>query len=217
MNSKPHRTNSDFQLRYFLAGDCKTPDGAWSLMYSQRVDIENKLRHSDAQKLRRDAKILAAEEVINNVDAPRVDVLNAMADKAEAEADIPIWNLNLQAARMELATIIKLMDELEPLRKYGHLPLLEATEACQQEEWLLELQCRAQMFLTSQGTIPWDHLNTMACHPQFQSDLVPFITNLTAKLSTIKGPDEGMKLMFKPSVFETPAIETSVVPSSNNA
>jgi hypothetical protein len=34
MNAKPHRTNSDFQLRYFLARSCHTPDGARALMYT---------------------------------------------------------------------------------------------------------------------------------------------------------------------------------------
>lgn len=182
MNSKPHRQNSQFQLRYFLAGDCKTADGAWSLMYGQKIDMETKLRHSESQRLRRESKIALAQEIIDDPKATKGQILGAQADIAEQEADTPVWELNLQAAQMELADIENLMAELEPHRKYGHLPLLEATEAAQRDEWLEELKTRAENFLVTQGTIPHDHLNTMRCHPDFKTHLVPHISNLMVEM-----------------------------------
>ncbi len=201
MNSKPHRNNSDFQLRHFLAGDCKTPDGAWALMYSQKIDMESKIRHSDSQRMRRDAKIAAAEEIIADPASKRSERLDAQADILETQADVTTWELNLQAAKNELATIEGIMAELEPLRKYAHLPILEASEACQREEWLLELMGRAETFLVSQGTIPWDHLNTMSCHPDFKSHIVPHINQLTASIRALTSAGDGLLLLTQGTVL----------------
>lgn len=202
MNSKPHRQNSEFQLRYFLAGDCKTPDGAWSLMYGQKIDMESKLNHSEAQRLRREARIAAAQEIIDSETSSKSQVLNARADIIEANADLDTWLMNLQAAKDELRDIQKIMDELHPLRKYAHLPILEATEACQREEWLLELKARAENFIMSQGAIPHDHLNTMRCHPDFMEYLVPYIAELTTKVGKLTSLHEGLKLLATPPLLE---------------
>jgi len=206
LNSKPHRQNSKFQLTYFMAGDCKTADGAWSLMYGQKIDIEGKLRHAEAQKLKRDAKIMAAEEVLDDPKAKPSEKLYARADIAEALADVPTWEMNLQAAKMELVDIQENMDKLEPHRKYAHLPLLEATEACQQEEWLLELQARVENYMISQGSIPADHLNTMRCHPEFHTRIVPHIKNVyqaRLKLTAATAMD-GLELL-SPNTYQLEA------------
>jgi hypothetical protein len=184
MESKPHRTNSDFQLRYFMAGSCHTPDGAWMLMYGQKIIIESNLAHSKAQRLRRDAKIEAAQAVIDDAVAPPHAKKSAQADIIEANAELPIWENNVKAACDELATITKLMNELEPKRKYKKLPLLEANEAAQRDEWLGELLERAENFLLMQGTIPHDHFHTMRCHPDFEAKIVPHIWAITGGLKS---------------------------------
>ena len=165
------------------------------------IDIESKIRNSESQRWRRDAKIAAAEEIIADSSSKRSECLNAQADILEANADITTWELNLQAAKNELVTIKQLMDELEPLRKYSNLPTLEANEACQREEWLLELLGRAEVFLVTQGTIPWDHLNTMVCHPDFKSHIVPHINKLTASIQQLTSSGEGLLLLTQGSVF----------------
>jgi hypothetical protein len=182
MNSKPHRNNSDFQLRYFLAGSCHTADGAYVLLYSQLVDMEAKVKHQVAQELRREAKLLEIDEILNHPGSTQVQKLNAMADKAEIEANLPVWEMNRVAATQELETIKKLMEELEPLRKYGHLDILAASEATQREEWLGELKHRAENFLLTQGTIPPDQLETMRTHPDFESSIVPHVQQLTQNI-----------------------------------
>lgn len=194
MISKPHRNNSDFQLRYFLAGSCHTADGAWSLLYGQKIDIEVKIKHAEAQRLRRLAAIADAEDVLNR-DAKASAKMIANADIIEQNSGTAVWELNTQAARNELATIDALMTELEPLRKYGHLPLLEANEASQREEWLLELKERAENFLLTQGTIPHDHLHTMRCHPDFKTILAPAIGELMDKMRTVQSASEGLALI----------------------
>jgi len=183
MESKPHRTNSDFQLRYFMAGSCHTPDGAWMLMYGQKIVIESNLNNAEAQRLRREAKIEAARYALDQ-NIPLFQKKLAQADIVEANADLSIWENNVKAAQDELATLEKLMAELEPQRKFAHLPLLEANEATQRGEWLGELKERAENFLLTQGTIPHDHFHTMRCHPDFEQEIVPHIRAITADVKS---------------------------------
>ena len=112
--------------------------------------------------------------------------LNAEADIQEVENERITSEMNLKAAIDELAYINKLMAELEPHRKYGHLPLLEANEACQREEWLEELKARAENFLVCQGAIPHDQLSTMRSHPDFETILVPHIKETVLRIQTNK-------------------------------
>lgn len=160
------------------------------LMYGQKIDREAVVKSCEAQKLRRDAKIMEAQEVLDNPNASKPDKLKAQADIIEAEAHYYTWATNLEAAKMELATIEQLMAEVEPHRKYKHLPLLEANEAAQREEWLGEFKNRVENFLFSTGTIPEDHLRAMRNHPDFQSELLPHITGVMKKLSSAQSPVE---------------------------
>lgn len=184
MNSKPHRTNSDFQLKYFLVGSCHTADAAWTLLYGQKIDIEGKIRFAKVAELRRDAKRLAALEILSVENTTASARMNAEADIHEVESEKIVSDLNLKAAIDELECINTLMAELDPHRKYAHLSLLEANEACQREEWLEELKTRAENFLVSQGAIPCDQLSTMRTHPDFETMLVPFIQETVLKIQT---------------------------------
>lgn len=186
MIAKPHRTNSDFQLHHFFVGSCHTADGAWAVLYAEKIALEDKLRHSEAQRLRRDAKIAAANEVFEDSSALRSAILNAKADIAEANADVGTWTLNVEAAKNELATIVALMVQVEPHRKYSHLPLLAANEASQCEEWKRELMYRAENFLMTMGTIPHDHFARMREHPQFKSEILPHCNRVQALIKSNK-------------------------------
>ena len=186
MDSKPHRTNSNFQLQYFIANSCKTVDGAWSILYGQKIDIENKIQISELQQEKKRIKKLKLEKAISET-TDELDKLELQADLKELNIGEETFLLNLKAAKNELDFIKNLMDDLEPRRLYSHLPLLEANEAMQRAEWLEELKCRAENFLITQGTIPHDHLQTMRCHPDFYENIVPFIKNVTAKLTQESG------------------------------
>ena len=191
MSSQPHRNNSDFQLRHFIAGGCHTADGAWNMLYEQMLDIKIKLEHTKAQALRRKAKKLdlerAKEETRTVSDALRIE-----ADLIEWQSGEGLAELAIAGAERELATIKSLMDELEPSRKYAHLPLLEATEAAQREEWLHEFKNRIENYLISQGTVPEDQLRAMRNHPDFGTHLVPHMKQIAAK---IKKHDEPSDLL----------------------
>jgi hypothetical protein len=184
MHSSPHRNNSDFQLRYFIANDCHTADIAWCLMYEQKLDIHIKLANTKAKVLRRKAKRIEIDENLNSTDP--VKQLNAQADLIEWQSGEGLLEMAILGAEQEIATIESIMAELEPQRKYADLPILEAAQAAQREEWLLEFQSRTENFLLSRGTIPDDQLNAMRNHPDFEAKLVPFITEVAQKIATNK-------------------------------
>ena len=77
------------------------------------------------------------------------------------------------------------MAELEPQRKFKHLPMLEANEAAQREEWLGELKERAENFLLTTGTIPHDHFHHMRCHPDFEKEIAPHIRKISGSTRLI--------------------------------
>lgn len=182
MHSASHRLNHDFQLRHFLAGSCHTPDAAWTLLYSQKIDMESKLKTAKAQAIDRRIKALEAENLLASSDP----IMRLQGEKiqAELEASQYIFDMNVEGAEKELETIVALMEELEPLCKYAHLPILERNEACWREEWALELIRRAENNLLAYGTIPPDQLETMRQHPDFKERIVPKILELTAKVQT---------------------------------
>jgi len=184
MHSSPHRNNSDFQLKYFMANSCHTADTAWCLMYEQKLDIQIKLESTKARVLRRKAKRVEIDEALKSEDC--VKQLNAQADLIEWESNNGLLELAILGAEQELATIESIMAELEPQRKYAHLSVLEASQAAQREEWLLEFKQRTENYLLSKGTIPEDQLNAMRNHPDFKTELVPFIENVVQQISTSK-------------------------------
>ena len=180
MHSASHRLNHDFQLRHFLAGSCHTPDAAWTLLYSQKIDMESKLKTAKAQAIDRKIKALEVENLLASSDP----IMRLQGEKiqTELEASQYIFDMNVEGAEKELETIVALMEELEPLCKYAHLPILERNEACWREEWCLELIRRAENNLLAYGTIPPDQLETMRQHPDFKERIVPKILELTAKV-----------------------------------
>ena len=184
--SKPHRANDDFQLQHFIAGNRKTPDGAYALLYSLKIDIEHKLVVAESQRLDREANIEEQEYLIS-IAQHEWEKKKAQAEIIKLKAAIPTWEMNLQGAKNELATIQKLMDELEPKRKYAHLPLLEANEASQQEEWKLELMERAENQMLSHALgINWDELETMRSHPEFKTEILPHISQFVGLLDRVQ-------------------------------
>ena len=153
-------------------------------MYEQKLDIHMKLEHTKATLLRRQAKLIEIEQALESTDP--VTQLNAQADLIEWKSGQGMLEMAILGAEQELATITSIMAELEPQRKYADLPILEAAQAAQREEWLLEFKRRTENYLLSSGTIPEDHLNAMRNHPDFESNLVPHITNVLQKISVDK-------------------------------
>jgi exonuclease VII large subunit len=194
MHSAPHRNNSDFQLRHFVGGSCHTPDAAWNVLYEQRLDILQKREATRAKLLRREANRLDLEQQKAAI-ASEQDRLRYEANKIEFDAGEGMLEMALAGADKEIATIEGLMAELEPQRKYKHLPLLEATEAAQPEEWALEFKHRAENYLLSIGTIPADQLEAMRKHPDFDAVILPHIKHKMALLENARTRADAANLL----------------------
>jgi hypothetical protein len=184
MHSSPHRNNSDFQLRYFMANNCHTADVAWCLMYEQRLDIKLKLEATRAKIFRKQAKKVEIDQLLQSED--EVERLKAQAELIEWQSGEGLLEMAIKGAEQELATIDLIMAELEPQRKYGDLPVLEASQAAQREEWCLEFKRRTENYLLSIGTIPEDQLNAMRNHPDFEAEIVPHVQQVMHQISAAK-------------------------------
>jgi hypothetical protein len=181
MNSKNNRINHDFQIAYFLAGACHTADAAYSLLSDLKEDRELALAQTESEGLRAKAKLVRAQHKIAS---------DSEADRLEGEADIlehknnqKFLEKNILAAKEELEFINLMIERINPLRRYSHLPDHKAHEAAQREEWRLELISRAETFLLTTGTIPSDQFTVMQQHPDFEDSIWPSIVSARRLLS----------------------------------
>jgi len=202
MHYSTNRVNHDFQIAHFIAGSCHTADAAYAILCDLKEDRNNSIKVFAASKLREKAKRVRAQRLIDSTD--EAEQLEGQADLVEIEAMAETIQKNYAAAEAELKTISKYMDELEPLRKYAHLSLPEAHEAAQREEWLLELKCRVENYITTTGTVPPDQIATMRLHPDFASTLLPHINHVRHLLVSNDGPAID-KLMIRKE-FPLPAL-----------
>jgi len=176
MHYKTNRLNHDFQIAYFIAGSCHTPDAAYAILCDLRDDRANALKTHAAGKLREKAKRLRAEKMLMSDD--EATRLEGQADLTEADAMADTAIACYDAAVAELAMIERCMAAVETHRKFAHLPLPKAHEAAQSEEWKLELIHRAENHLLTTGTIATDHFATMRLHPEFHSSILPAINEI---------------------------------------
>jgi hypothetical protein len=217
MTVKFNKNNSDFQTAYFIAGAYHTADAAYIALLNQRQDREQVLSQVPVGTLRQQAARLRAERALASEDP---------AERLEGQATILEMNTHeafnqqlIEAARAELAFIDLCILRLQPHRKYAHLSAAEAAEACQQEEWALELRRRAENYMLTGGTIPHDHFNTMRQHPDFDTKILPHIEQLHVGMSTPGGmlqvirdskPPQDLQFMLgldHPSEAQTTAIQ----------
>jgi hypothetical protein len=173
MHAKNNRVNKNFQIAYFLAGSCHTPDGAYSLLKDLQEDREMALAQLESSDLRIQAKIAKSKYIIEN--GPEWEKLEAQADLAEIENNKKFSERNIEAAKVELNFINQCIDKINPHRIFAHLPDPEAHEAAQFDEWKFELISRAENYLLTTGTIPTDHFVTMRQHPAFIDHILPAI------------------------------------------
>jgi hypothetical protein len=177
---KNHRNNTNFQIRYFLAGMCHTPDGAYAVLCDLLEDRELAVKTHRASLLKTEASRLRAKRLLESDD--EIVRLDGEAALAEIESVRALSDSCYAAALDEVDYIKCCMEELQPLRKYAYLPDAQAHEISQAEEWRLELIHRAENYLVTSGTIPADHLATMRAHPDFHESIAPAIEALSERM-----------------------------------
>lgn len=176
-----HWRNSNFGIKYFIASKAHCADEAYRLLKELWEDRDVAIKNSEASRIRSEAKRKRAERVLAS-NADELDKMEAQADLVELAAFEDQGKAVLEAAIKERAYIQSLIDEIQPLRTFGHLPDYEASQATQELEWKHELVWRAENFLASQGSIPHDHLSTMRLHPAWEQELLPKIQNIQEQI-----------------------------------
>lgn len=194
MHYKTNRQNHDFQIAYFIAGSCQTPDAAYSILCDLKEDRSNAIKSFNAHSLRDQAKMIKAERKLQ--DADEAVRLEGQADIEEMKAMVETTQKNYDAALAELAFIEKCIEKLQPLRKFAHLSDAEAHEAAQHDEWKLQLVHTAENHILNTGMIPPDHFATMRMHPAFATEILPALEKTKLLLnSSGKGPEDGARLV----------------------
>lgn len=182
MHSSPYRTNSDFQLRYFIAGYCYTADGAFGVLHSLHLAQRQKVAMQEVNAWTDEIIQLESEEALR-LTADRLEAAKQGDDKEEQRqarvAHLRVLaetrtheilgegrDIQAQGQRAELAAIEELLAEIEPHRRFSHLPPLQAIEASQYGEWLGELVGRGINYaLGGILGVPSDHVQAMRAHP----------------------------------------------------
>src|SRR5574341_297095 len=176
-----HWNNSQFQLRYFLIGACHTADEGYRLARELEEDRQRALDNCRVQLTKRQAvlqcaKILSVVPLVRHW--ARAVLLQEQLERKRLQALI-------NAAEWELCTIRRCIEELQPLRRYAHIPDHEAHQACQREEWRLRLMTRCENMLAA-GGIAWDHIATMRQHPDWEEHILPHLLEVQQKLKRME-------------------------------
>lgn len=171
MTVKTHVSNTDFQYRYFLAGEKHTPDGRYCALYAEMIRLEDVIAENEIELNRRNYLFQQyGDTIINRTDAV-----------ANTHATHRTFLKNLEAAKRELAGVKRLMDDIRPHCKYAHLDILDQQEACQREEWRLEFIARAEDHLLTTGFIPPEQLRAMRLHPDYRTGIAPIVTSIATQ------------------------------------
>jgi hypothetical protein len=199
---KRHRTNSDFQLAYFIAGGCYTADAAYIALLNQRDERVMALDHARVQAMKNSARVKRIQaELASADDIRRIEL---QADLLEIELAQPMTDQLVTAAEAELAFIDLCIERVQPLRRYAHLSDAEAAEACQREEFRLEFQHRIENFMITQGQIPAGEFDSMRRHPDFHTHLLPHMHTVQ---NALLAPQGAQALLSTPTqTFDLPAL-----------
>jgi hypothetical protein len=191
--------NSKLQSFYFLYGGCFTIDGAIHKAWGNYRDRESTVASVEARKVISDAKlqrlILRATQLRDSIeklppDHPsvpekRLDLLEMAGElmevRAAAEDNLRSYNKAIE----ECEVLRSFINDLLPYSKYDWLNNMdEAAEKAQLEEWTYELLSRAIDMLSTQGTIGYDHLQTMKTMPTYETVILPVIQKAKHAIQT---------------------------------
>lgn len=182
-----HWRNSEFQIDHFLLGRAHTPDEAYRVLRELGEERADALT-SGRVALRR----LAARERRARIwwrRITRAGRLEVQAELQEIHHEAEKLRVLIAAAERELAHIQRRILEVEPQRQFRHLPDHVADQACQREQWRLELQERARQHLVATGTIPAAELEAMRLHPDWVTHVLPVIRETQAAIEARRADD----------------------------
>lgn len=183
-----HWRNSRFQVLHFIVGKTHTPDEAYRVLLELREERQLAVNNVKVSDLRTQAKIARAQEKVLSPGISTADRLEAEADLAEVEAFRENGQACIDEAYRELDFIDLLIAKIKPHRKYSDMPVHEANQFIQSEEWMFELIRRGENHLMSSGHIPADQLGTMRMHPNWETEIYPHLQKVTLAIQGRKAP-----------------------------
>ena len=131
--------NSSFQVLSFIIGKCHTSDEMHRKLLELREERDLAIKNAEASQLKDKAKRMRnkiEQDVAKETnDEPRL--LEAQAELMEMDAFVAQGKSCFEEALRERDYIDTLLAKVEPHRKYAHLPLHEANQACQMEWFML--------------------------------------------------------------------------------
>jgi len=199
MHAIPHRSNSDFQIRHFIAGSCHTPDGAYVLLMAQMETAAAALVEAQAKGLELRADLDDAELEAASADA---HPLRSQARLLRIKQAMLAHQRRSEGATAEAATIWAALDELRPQCRYADKPLAEQAELAQRDEWREELKHRAENMMAQAATgISSDQISAMRMHPDFQSDILPHIVASGKRLRSSTDWETAVTSLLPPSTL----------------
>lgn len=172
-----HWRNSRFQVLHFIVGKTHTPDEAYRVLMELREERQMAVDFAKVSDLRTQAKIAKANKIIKSSKI-EWDVLEAQADLLDIENGKANSQACLDEAIRELTFIDLLLARVEPHRRYKDVPLYEANQMIQLDEWKYELMTRAENYIAAVGHIPADHFGTMRLHPGWEAEIQPRIIDV---------------------------------------
>ncbi len=174
-----HRSNSDFHLKYFLAGTCYTPDAAYFRLLMEQEALVEKI---EINKQTHDYAIKIAQAKFNEA-TKESERLAAEKEIKELEIKEIMYERTYTAALKELNTLNDLIEQLKPQCKYIDMDPDDAWNECQREEWLYEIKARIENGLVSTKNISPTDIEIARRHPDFQLEIAPFVDKLIQKLN----------------------------------
>ena len=192
MTIKYNRQNTNFQIAHFIAGNCHTADAAYFALRNLQDERQRAVDNIPVAQIRFRARRQELKQKLQS--DLEYERLRAESDLLELSIEEKYYTPLAESALAELQYITECIERIQPMRKYGHMPDIDAAEAIQAEEWGMELQRRAENYLLTSGTIPHDHFNTMRLHPAFETQLLPHIEKIHHTLQLPDGATQVLKL-----------------------
>lgn len=190
MTVKYHKTNTNFQIAYFLAGACHTPDAAYFQLRELLESREAAYNDCLVNEKRREAKKIRAQNYLKSDRTDEAGRLEAEADLEEIANAEEVEKVLVDANNDEINFIKKCIDIVKPLCVYvgkDGVSDIEANELSQRDEWKFELIARAENFMLTSGTIPAGEFVTMRMHPDFKTEILPKVKELQERLLLSEG------------------------------
>jgi hypothetical protein len=191
---KQHFTNTPYDIDRVIVSQRKTVDGKWACLYSlwSTVDEKVKLIHAQDQ-LRKANKAFYESVVAETSHASVLDKNSCAYSLAEMAASQANFDLNLQAAEIELSHIRKRMDEINPHCIHKDRPILERIMEVQEVEWEHEFRERISHYTLAAicSAIPHDQIAGMLTHKNLAPAMNMIVQGIAQEVKAVWDPQKS--------------------------